>query len=195
VARRVPGGHLPVPVLGENGPICGDEHGTEREVARLNGLRCQLDAAAQVWQIGLGLSLLPPRPDRTNRAGYRPFPGLDGRSDRRDPGPDPAEAVTGYLDIWRRILEAGGFRADCAVTGVITGAHEQGLLDRTAAAFTDATDALAAQFRKVEVPEADAAHRAALLIIAAEGAVLLARAQRSTEPLLLVAEQFTNSQA
>jgi TetR/AcrR family transcriptional regulator, lmrAB and yxaGH operons repressor len=62
-------------------------------------------------------------------------------------------------------------------------------------AFTAATDALAAQFRKVDVPEADAAHRAALLIIAAEGAVLIARAQRSTEPLLLVAEQFTNPQA
>jgi hypothetical protein len=38
-------------------------------------------------------------------------------------------------------------------------------------------------------------NEAALLIIAAEGAVLIARAQRSTEPLLLVAEQFTNSQA
>jgi hypothetical protein len=61
-------------------------------------------------------------------------------------------------------------------------------------AETAASDALAAQFRKVEVPEADAAHRAAL-IIAVEGAVLIARAQRSTEPLLLVAEQFTNPQA
>jgi AcrR family transcriptional regulator len=104
----------------------------------------------------------------------------------------PAEVVTGYLDIWRRILEASGFRAGCAVTGVITGAHDQDLLDRAAAAFTAATDALAAQFRKVDVPEADAAHRAALLIIAAEGAVLIARAQRSTEPLVLVAGQFTN---
>jgi hypothetical protein len=36
---------------------------------------------------------------------------------------------------------------------------------------------------------------AAPLIIAAEGAVLIARVQRSTEPLLLVAEQLTNSQA
>lgn len=54
VARRVPGGHLPVPVLGENGPIRGGEHGTEREVARLNGFRRQLYAAAQVRQVGLG---------------------------------------------------------------------------------------------------------------------------------------------
>ena len=107
----------------------------------------------------------------------------------------PAEVVTGYLDIWRRILEASGFHAGCAVAGVITGAHDQALLDRAAAAFTAASDALAAQFRKVEVPEADAAHRAALLIIAAEGAVLIARAQRSTEPLRLVAEQFTTPQA
>jgi hypothetical protein len=47
----------------------------------------------------------------------------------------------------------------------------------------------------VGVPEADAARRAALLTIAAEGAVLIARAQRSTEPLFLVADQFANSPA
>lgn len=105
----------------------------------------------------------------------------------------PADVVTGYLDIWRRILEATGFRAGCAVTGVITGAQDTCLLDRAAVAYSAATDALAAQFRKVGVPEADAALRAALLVIAAEGAVLIARARRSTEPLLLVAEQFTSS--
>ena len=107
----------------------------------------------------------------------------------------PAEVVTGYLDIWRRILEATGFHAGCAVAGVITGGHDQGLLDRAAAAYTATSDALAVQFRNVGVPEADAAQRAALLVIAAEGAVLMARARRSSEPLLLVAEQFTSSQA
>jgi len=102
----------------------------------------------------------------------------------------PAEVVAGYLDIWRRILEATNFHAGCAVTGVITGAQDTGLLDRAAAAYTAASDALAIKFHKVGVPEAEATRRAALLVIAAEGAVLVARARRSTEPLLLVAEQF-----
>jgi hypothetical protein len=56
----------------------------------------------------------------------------------------PADVVSGYLDIWRRILEATDFKAGCALTG--------------------------------------AQERATLLVCAAEGAVLLARAQRSTEP-------------
>ena len=103
----------------------------------------------------------------------------------------PAEVVTGYLRIWRRILKATSFHAGCAVTGVITGAQDTGLLDRAAAAYSASADALAAQFRNVGVPETDAAQRAALLVIAAEGAVLIARAQRSTEPLRLVAEHFT----
>jgi AcrR family transcriptional regulator len=102
----------------------------------------------------------------------------------------PAEVVSGYIDIWRRILEVTSFRAGCAVTGVITGAHDPDLLDRASAAFAAATDALAAQFQKAGVPETDAAQRAALLIIAAEGAVIIARAQRGIEPLLLVAGQF-----
>ena len=105
----------------------------------------------------------------------------------------PAEVVTGYLDIWRRILEATDFHAGCAVTGVITGAQDTGLLDRAAVAYTAASDALAAEFRKVGVVEADATQRAALLVIAAEGAVLIARAQRNAKPLLLVAERFTGS--
>jgi TetR/AcrR family transcriptional regulator, lmrAB and yxaGH operons repressor len=110
------------------------------------------------------------------------------------PARTPAE-VAAHLDIWRRILEATNFHAGCAVTGVITGAQDTGLLDRAAAAYTAASDALAIKFHKVGVPEAQATRRAALLVIAAEGAVLIARARRSTEPLLLVVEQFKSPEA
>jgi TetR/AcrR family transcriptional regulator, lmrAB and yxaGH operons repressor len=105
----------------------------------------------------------------------------------------PAEVVCGYLGIWQRILEATDCQAGCSIAGVITGTREADLLDRSAAAYAAATDALAAQFRKVGMPEADAAEQAAQLIIAAEGAVLISRAQRSTEPLRLVARQFTRA--
>jgi TetR/AcrR family transcriptional regulator, lmrAB and yxaGH operons repressor len=102
----------------------------------------------------------------------------------------PAEVVTGYLTIWRRILEATDFHAGCAVTGVITGAQDPDLLDRAAAAYTAASDALAARLRAVGVPKAEAARQANLLVIAAEGSVLIARARRSIQPLRLVADQF-----
>src|ERR1700760_1084129 len=60
----------------------------------------------------------------------------------------PAEVVRGYLNIWQRILEATDCQAGCSIAGVITGTREADLLDRSAAAYTAATSALAAQFRK-----------------------------------------------
>src|SRR5437868_120424 len=59
----------------------------------------------------------------------------------------------------------------------------------------DARAALAAQFQKTGSTATDAAERATLLICAAEGAVLLARARRSIEPLELIAEQLRGGQA
>lgn len=109
------------------------------------------------------------------------------------PADTPADVVTGYLNIWRRILEASDCQAGCSIAGVITGTREPDLLDRSAAAYRAATDALAARFRVAGLPAADAAEQAALLVSAAEGAVLISRAQRSTEPLDRVARQFNRS--
>jgi TetR/AcrR family transcriptional regulator, lmrAB and yxaGH operons repressor len=104
----------------------------------------------------------------------------------------PNDVVRGYLDIWRRVLEATDFQAGCAVAGVVTGGHDANMLDRGAAAFAAASDALANLFQQVGVPAGDAQRRSTLLVCAAEGAVLLARAQRSAEPLTQIAEQLTN---
>lgn len=52
VAGPVTRGH-PVVVLGEDGPVRGDEHGPERFVARFQGLGSQLHAAAQIPQFSL----------------------------------------------------------------------------------------------------------------------------------------------
>ncbi|HEX3750750.1 MAG TPA: TetR/AcrR family transcriptional regulator [Streptosporangiaceae bacterium] len=103
----------------------------------------------------------------------------------------PDDVVTGYLEIWRRVLEATDFHAGCAVAGVVTGGHDPDLLDRGAAAYAATTDALANLFQHVGVPAGEAQQRSMLLVCAAEGAVLLARAQRTAEPLTGVAEQLT----
>lgn len=106
------------------------------------------------------------------------------------PAATPAEVIVGYLTIWRRILEVTDFHAGCAVTGVITGAQDPDLLRRAAVAYQAAADALATRLRAAGVAEADADRQANLLVIAAEGAVLISRAQRSIEALKLVAAQF-----
>jgi AcrR family transcriptional regulator len=103
----------------------------------------------------------------------------------------PDDVAKGYLDIWRRVLEATDFRAGCAVAGVVTGGHDPDMLARGAAAYAATTDALADLFQQVGVPAGDAQQRSTLLVCAAEGAVLLARAQRTTEPLTRIAEQLT----
>ncbi len=105
----------------------------------------------------------------------------------------PAEVVTGYLGIWKRILVATDFQAGCSIAGVITGTSEAGLLDRSADAYAASSHALAARLRTVGVPADEAAEQAALLVIAAEGAVIIARAQRSTAPLSLVVRHFTGT--
>jgi TetR/AcrR family transcriptional repressor of lmrAB and yxaGH operons len=104
---------------------------------------------------------------------------------------DPDDVVAGYLGIWRRVVEGTGFRAGCAVTGAVIGGHEPSILARAREAFDATSDALAALFRKAGLGPDEAARRATLLMYAAEGAVILARAQRSIEPLVFTAEQLS----
>jgi len=102
----------------------------------------------------------------------------------------PEDVVAGYMDIWRRVLEGTEFRAGCAATGAVTGGHEPAILERAGAAFDATSGALAALFEQVGLGPDEAAERARLLMYAAEGAVILARARRSIEPLTFTAEQL-----
>ncbi len=102
----------------------------------------------------------------------------------------PQDVVSGYIDIWRRVVEGTDFRAGCTMAGVTTGGHDPAILDRAEAAFNATGEALAARLEQVGVAPAEAAQRAALLVIASEGAVILARARRNSEPLALVAAQL-----
>jgi TetR/AcrR family transcriptional repressor of lmrAB and yxaGH operons len=102
----------------------------------------------------------------------------------------PADVIRGYLDIWRRILEATDFNAGCAIAGIVNGGNDPSLLERGDAAFTTSIDSLIDLFRRVGVTPADARRRATLLVCAAQGAVLLGRARRSTDPLTQIANQL-----
>ena len=80
------------------------------------------------------------------------------------------------------MLARSDFAAGCAVAAVTVAAETPDLVARAAKVFYDWRTHVAAQFQRVGVSPESAAEIATLLIAACEGAVLLARAERSMEP-------------
>ena len=102
----------------------------------------------------------------------------------------PADVITAYLDIWRRVLEGTNFQVGCAVAGLITGATTGAERDRAKAAFAEIAEELAREFERTGVPAALAGLRAMVLVCVAEGAVLVCRARQDIGPLNIVGEQL-----
>jgi AcrR family transcriptional regulator len=100
-------------------------------------------------------------------------------------GHDAVGVVGAFVDGWRRHLIETDFRAGCAIAGVVTESHTDapGLARAGAAAFASWRTALAASFRKSGIPTAHARRLATLTVAAVEGAILIARADRTTRAL------------
>lgn len=96
---------------------------------------------------------------------------------------DPESVVRDYLAMWRHVLELTEFRAGCAIAGVVTGTESPDLLARGADAFAESVDLLADKLQNAGVAADVSRQRARVLVAAAEGAVLMARAQHSIDPL------------
>ena len=105
---------------------------------------------------------------------------------------DPVAALERFAGIFRRTLETTGFRAGCPVAAVaIEGAEvDPALADAVARAFGRWHDALVHQLRRREVRPARARELATLVIAGVEGALLVARSRRSTEPLDIVIKEL-----
>jgi AcrR family transcriptional regulator len=100
------------------------------------------------------------------------------------PALDVAQA---FVETWRTILTRSRFEAGCALVAVTVAAEPGELRERTAAAFLAWRDKLGELLAAGGVPAADASARAASLLAACEGAVVISRATRNTE----VFEQVT----
>ena len=99
--------------------------------------------------------------------------------------------VEGFVAYWRDMLVSeGGFERGCALVGVTVSGAGPAARELASAAFTHWTDALARSLTASGVEEARAAGFATLLLSACEGAVVLARAARSTAPLDAVEVQL-----
>lgn len=102
-------------------------------------------------------------------------------------GRPAGEVADAFLALWRSVLTASGLGAGCAVAAVTVASDSAAMLDRVGEVFRGWRIRLAALFVEGGVPQERATALATTLIAASEGAVVLARAERSLEPFDLVA--------
>jgi len=104
---------------------------------------------------------------------------------------DPVGAIDASRRWWTKILRSSDYQAGCViVAATLEGEREPSVRAAAAHAFTAWGKVLTDALRKQGVPAARARSVATLLIAAIEGAVVLSRAQRSTQPLERVAKEL-----
>ena len=102
----------------------------------------------------------------------------------------PAREVTeGFLSLWRSVLARSDFSAGCAVVAVTVAAESDDLRARAAEILRSWREKLVTLLVTGGIPKKKARALAASLVAACEGAVILARAERSFEPFDLVANE------
>ena len=104
---------------------------------------------------------------------------------------DPAGAVRGYAATWRKVLRDTDFEAGCPiVAAALEGDRLPAARDEAGAAFGHWIALLADALHARGVPRARARSTATIAIASIEGAIVLARAQRSLRPLEDTADEI-----
>jgi TetR/AcrR family transcriptional regulator, lmrAB and yxaGH operons repressor len=98
---------------------------------------------------------------------------LDGRP--------ASEVAAGFVDLWRQLLLASDFEAGCAVLAVTVAADAPEQRAAAAAIFARWREALSAALARGGVAPSAAPTLAAAILAGCEGAVALARAERSLD--------------
>jgi AcrR family transcriptional regulator len=104
---------------------------------------------------------------------------------------DPLAALDTFVELWAGILAQSGYEAGCPiVAAALEGDRAPAARAEAAAAFNNWEQLLAEAATKSGVDPYRARSLATLIIAAIEGAVVLARAERTTEPLERVAGEL-----
>lgn len=104
-------------------------------------------------------------------------------------GADAELALTRFVDFWKESLVESDFRAGCPIAALVVDGQGKPELDALAnAAFTRWSEGLHRMLTQRGATPEQATRLASATISAIEGAVILSRVQRSTEPLDHVAE-------
>jgi TetR/AcrR family transcriptional regulator, lmrAB and yxaGH operons repressor len=107
---------------------------------------------------------------------------------------ESAHAITEFfLELWRRLLVQSQFRAGCAVLAVTVAADSDELRQKAAAIFDEWQKKLTDLYVAAGIEPEVAADFSLELISASEGAVVLARAQKSLAPFEAVAKRLLAS--
>jgi len=116
---------------------------------------------------------------------------LDRVLDRLDSADlsSPRQLVEWSVAGWRAVLAANDFAADCSLLAV-SASPGSILREQAGPIFRRRREHLAAVFTRTGVAERDARPFAAQLLAATDGAVVIARAVRSYEPLDLVEQRL-----
>ena len=103
----------------------------------------------------------------------------------------PADAVVArFLAIWRAVLTRSDCTAGCAVLAVTVATDSPDLLAQATEVFRSWLARLTEWLVQGGLPAAEARRFAVLMIAAAEGAVVLSRADHSLAPFEAVADQL-----
>jgi AcrR family transcriptional regulator len=103
---------------------------------------------------------------------------------------DPVAAIRAFTASWLDVLRRGDFSAGCPVVAAgVEGDRAPGARDAAGAAFGRWEDLMAEAVAHRGLAPDRARSVATLVIAAIEGAIVIARAQRSTEPLERVAAE------
>ena len=104
---------------------------------------------------------------------------------------DPVATIRTMTGLYADGLERTGYALGCPIAAAsLEGERSPGARDAAGETFAAWEDLLARAFRRRGVPRARSRSLATLAISAIEGAILLARAQRSTEPLKRVGREL-----
>lgn len=104
---------------------------------------------------------------------------------------DPIAAVDGIADFWRMALRESDYAIGCpVVAATVDGGRTPGAREAAREVFERWAELQAAILQRAGVPEARARAIGTLLVAAIEGAVVISRAERSTEPLERVIDEL-----
>jgi TetR/AcrR family transcriptional repressor of lmrAB and yxaGH operons len=105
-------------------------------------------------------------------------------------GSSADEIIAAFIAMWRDVLVRSDFTAGCSLTAVTVTSDSDDLVERVATAFHRWQARLTSLLASSAVAPKAADELATTMIAAAEGALVLARAQRSLEPLATVEKQL-----
>ena len=110
------------------------------------------------------------------------------------PADTPSGVLAWFIDLWRQSVLASGGSSGCPVAGVAIDTATAGddLIEAARAAFSSWTALLTSQLEATGVPAQRAGPIATTTLAGMEGALLLCRAERSSQPLETIAQELMN---